>query len=1048
MEQFNISLQYGIHRTPSLGNDGELSECVNLIPQDGELVNLQEPVATGVTLNNGETLLYMHDNAGFVHYILQSENGVYWFESINDVRDNAHKICDLLDVKQVKSVGSTLVLFQEEGMSYVIWKNNAYVFLGSELPDVSLSFSLDGVYEQTYEQNLVSLVKGSSSDAGQTYDEQIATLVCDRSDQSHWEYHGTAPAVTIYANFYLNMSSLPIQNNTWYKVVADKKFKTSLSVYAVNSQGVETPLLDSSYQHSQFEFYVEDASAFARLKFRLLISSRGNGYSQEAITLNLLQGVNQESGLIVENTEANFTALCGMANQFISKKKAKGQFIYPFFVRYALRMSDGTHMKPSAPCLMLPNTGSVPYLFTDLTSAGRASVYCGANVSKLTYSVTYKDNDQLRNWSDLITGVDIAISQPIYSYNQGANYDGETNPFSVIVNEADWDTGESMFGRIRINSTNYYGEVTLGFAARERNSGITGPMTRIKLPEFESGLYEKMFTSEGNFYIVDDIPLESLVNMQPLLSAEVNVEDEELNGLMAKETIVDNYSSLFQLRPKSGAEYNNRMFIYDIGKRVFNGFHPELMMCNSNYAKNGQPIKSDYVYWYVLKGAENGFPYEVVCPIPPIIDEGEPYEVIPSNSTPLRWFYYPSATAKSVVLYRFELTYHTYEKCEIELKKHDYLYGAYAFASNDEVFVWEDLGIRTSETTPSISDIYNIVANTVVLPAPNSLRYTQEANPFNFPSGLSLTVGSGKIMTLCPITKALSQGQFGQFPLRAFCSDGIWALPISDEGKVLKAKPASRDVMVEGSEICQLDDAVVFVTNQGLKMITGSDVILLSAPVEGYNLNEAFIQSAVEVFAAKVHATCPFVSDTSQFVEQVKTVKMAYDYAHNLLHVFFQQEPAAVLDASTSVYKHYVYSFDTREWATQVLNEQLVAVVPGYPLSTLQFGTTLKQYEKTVGAEPHISYALTRPLALGDPFARKALYDLRVVGQQTMANTVRRVAVYVSNDNVNWHRLPSLKALSAKYYRFLIMSFMADTDTISGLTLQHDVRYSHKLRGH
>jgi hypothetical protein len=43
LQQANISLDKGIFRTPSMGADGELSECVNLIPHAGELVRIHEP---------------------------------------------------------------------------------------------------------------------------------------------------------------------------------------------------------------------------------------------------------------------------------------------------------------------------------------------------------------------------------------------------------------------------------------------------------------------------------------------------------------------------------------------------------------------------------------------------------------------------------------------------------------------------------------------------------------------------------------------------------------------------------------------------------------------------------------------------------------------------------------------------------------------------------------------------------------------------------------------------------------------------------------------
>ena len=43
LQQANISLDKGIVRTPSLGQEGELSECVNLIPHAGEIVRIKEP---------------------------------------------------------------------------------------------------------------------------------------------------------------------------------------------------------------------------------------------------------------------------------------------------------------------------------------------------------------------------------------------------------------------------------------------------------------------------------------------------------------------------------------------------------------------------------------------------------------------------------------------------------------------------------------------------------------------------------------------------------------------------------------------------------------------------------------------------------------------------------------------------------------------------------------------------------------------------------------------------------------------------------------------
>ncbi len=74
MEQQDISLSYGIHRSPSIGNEGELSECVNLIPKNGELVNIQPPKELGITLPEGSVLMYVHRTKDFLHYIFFQTN--------------------------------------------------------------------------------------------------------------------------------------------------------------------------------------------------------------------------------------------------------------------------------------------------------------------------------------------------------------------------------------------------------------------------------------------------------------------------------------------------------------------------------------------------------------------------------------------------------------------------------------------------------------------------------------------------------------------------------------------------------------------------------------------------------------------------------------------------------------------------------------------------------------------------------------------------------------------------------------------------------------
>ena len=59
MERKNIAFQYGIHRSPSAANDGELAECINVEAHNGELTPSVLPQLK-FTLPLGAKLVYIH----------------------------------------------------------------------------------------------------------------------------------------------------------------------------------------------------------------------------------------------------------------------------------------------------------------------------------------------------------------------------------------------------------------------------------------------------------------------------------------------------------------------------------------------------------------------------------------------------------------------------------------------------------------------------------------------------------------------------------------------------------------------------------------------------------------------------------------------------------------------------------------------------------------------------------------------------------------------------------------------------------------------------
>ena len=111
-------------------------------------------------------------------------------------------------------------------------------------------------------------------------------------------------------------------------------------------------------------------------------------------------------------------------NKFIAQETVnKGRFCFPFFVRYALRLYDGSLVCHSAPILMNPTTINAPVVLWK--NAGGKDSYTEADLdimlvaATLDYSIIRNnDYDILDDWTDIIKSVDIFISKPIYTFDQ------------------------------------------------------------------------------------------------------------------------------------------------------------------------------------------------------------------------------------------------------------------------------------------------------------------------------------------------------------------------------------------------------------------------------------------------------------------------------------------------------------------------------------------------------------------------------------------------------------------------------------------------------
>lgn len=305
-------------------------------------------------------------------------------------------------------------------------------------------------------------------------------------------------------------------------------------------------------------------------------------------------------------------------------------------------------------------------------------------------------------------------------------------------------------------------------------------------------------------------------------------------------------------------------------------------------------------------------------------------------------------------------------------------------------------------------------------------------------------MGNGEIKGISTSAKALSQGQFGQFPLYVFSSDGIYALEVASDGSFSATNPVSRDVCNNADSITQIDGAVVFTTDQGLKLIQGSEVVLLSGHMDGHNIDESkfFGKGFFGQYSTKECDLSPFdnlvVQETRDFREILSTCKIAYDYSNRLLRIFPEGGG-----------KWYVYSLDTREFACESSLGDVGSVVAGYPAPLVQIGSSLYTFGDGASNDAlRDGLLLTRPIDMGEPFSMKKLQDMKLhyTKHNKAKGTFVKMVVYVSNDGENWYVLPSLRKRSFKYYRVALITKMTDNDALSGMIMRYELERTNKIR--
>lgn len=325
----------------------------------------------------------------------------------------------------------------------------------------------------------------------------------------------------------------------------------------------------------------------------------------------------------------------------------------------------------------------------------------------------------------------------------------------------------------------------------------------------------------------------------------------------------------------------------------------------------------------------------------------------------------------------------------------------------------------------------------------NKLLISEINDPFSFPREHRYTFQS-KVLGVAVASTALSQGQFGQYPLYVFTEDGIWAMETAVDGSFVTSKPLSREVCVNSDSITPIDNAVVFVTDKAVMLIQGSEVVNISQYMNGRHYIPS--ESSLDIIAdqegfAKLIDT---IKDEDPFMSFVKSAKIAYDYAGQRL-IFISSESGNPFQ--------YIYKIDTQTWHKTAfdglaletpLNSYPECLVKGeengharvYDLSTILDASRKQDTAKGI--------LITRPFDLGMPDVYKSITRIKIRGDYDKENV--KFILQGSNNGKDFVTLNSFRGKSWKMFRIFILADLEPTERISWIDVDFEPRYNNRLR--
>ena len=680
----------------------------------------------------------------------------------------------------------------------------------------------------------------------------------------------------------------------------------------------------------------------------------------------------------------------------------------------------------SSPVLMIASSDLAPQVFwTHITGKGKytdAQLRVCGMIHNLDYAVILQSRlDMLKNWKDIVRSVDVFVSKPIYTYDQNGKctkfaQSSSYNSYCVckhINQAASTSTYPLRYQHHTFNKL---------YAFTYDPTNFSYPAGRLMIPRRSVDDVKEDIRSTSQFYLLESLRIEQLTTTRTKLV----IEEDYLQSLVTREAMTDDYDSHDKLLPKYSFVYNSRLNLANIRKELYSLYNAGALMPHTNgyvaHFSDSYPTVFDRtmsvsVYFYIKQDGRD------------IIVNGESYQMSILDP-PFLFLFYPNINAYKAVIVAYDYLPSYYE---VPLEQHKFLNGAFYFGG------WDNpaQGGYVSSASPTEQRIIDL---------PNKIYTSEINNPFHFPVLGINTIGTGTILGISSAVKALSEGQFGQFPLYAFTTEGVWALEVSNTGTYTARQPVTREVCINTNSITQIDNAVLFATNRGIMLISGSTVQCIS---ESLNAEDLFSISdlprsdkLLSVYNGKASENERTALDDIAmipFFDFLAACRMIYDYTNQHIIVY-----------NPAVRYAYVFSLKSKLWGMML--SDIVNNVNSYPEAlAMADGNRLVDFS-TSSAENITALVVTRPFKMDEPDVFKTIDTIIQRGYFKSGHVVQ--VLYGSNDLFNWHTVWSstdkymrgFRGTPYKAFRIALICTLDKSESLLGFSVQFNPRMLNRLR--